>query len=61
VKQERFRVLRGLRMPGVVAELGFLTHAREGKRSLTSARLNALVDGLVAGLRRFDAVSPTFD
>ena len=31
VKQGRFRVLRGLYMPGIVVEMGFLSHPSEGR------------------------------
>ncbi len=54
VRQAQFRVLRGALTPAVVVELGFLTHAREGKQLLTSERLDALVAGLVAGLTAYD-------
>jgi N-acetylmuramoyl-L-alanine amidase len=55
VRQAQFRVLRGARMPAIVAELGFLTHASEGKEVFGAARRAAVVRGLVEGLERFDA------
>lgn len=55
VRQAQFRVLRGCRSPAIVAELGFLSHAREGKVVFTGERLEALTVGMVAGLRAYDA------
>ncbi|MCB9508096.1 MAG: N-acetylmuramoyl-L-alanine amidase [Myxococcales bacterium] len=60
VREDRFRVLRGARMPAVVLELGFLTHAREGKRVFTGPRLDGLARGIVVGLRRFDRATETW-
>ena len=55
VRAAQFRVLRGQRSPAVVTELGFLSHAEEGKRVLQEAYHAALVEGLVQGLRTYDA------
>lgn len=55
VRTGQFRVLRGLRMPGVVVELGFLSHAREGARLLDAEYQTQLLEGLVAGLQALDA------
>lgn len=55
VRQAQFRVLRGCRSPAIVAELGFLSHAREGKEVFTSERLDELTTGMVDGLRAYDA------
>ena len=55
VRTGQFRVLRGARMPAVVVELGFLTHAEEGPRLLTADYQAQLVQGLMHGLAAYDA------
>lgn len=55
VRQAQFRVLRGITVPAVVVELGFLTHAEEGKRVFEAEAVEARVEGLIAGLRAWDA------
>lgn len=55
VRSAQFRVLRGQHAPAIVCELGFLSHAEEGKRVLQAAYHAQLVEGLVAGLRAYDA------
>ncbi|TVQ95745.1 MAG: N-acetylmuramoyl-L-alanine amidase [Deltaproteobacteria bacterium] len=54
VREGRFRVLRGARMPAVVVELGFLTNAREGERLADETYQQRLVHALVGGLTEFD-------
>lgn len=46
VRQGQFRVLRGVRMPAVVIEMGFLSHAREGVRVTEAAYHESLADAL---------------
>jgi N-acetylmuramoyl-L-alanine amidase len=55
VRQQQFRVLRGARMPAVVTELGFLSHAEEGKRVFEPGHQARLVAGLTHGVLAWDA------
>ena len=55
VRQAQFRVLRGVTVPAVVLELGFLSHAEEGKRVFEAEAVASRVAGVVAGLRAWDA------
>ena len=55
VKQGRFRVLRGLYMPGIVVEMGFLSHADEGRLIPLPAWQACTVEALIDGLLRIDA------
>ena len=55
VRTGQFRVLRGARMPAVVVELGFLSHAEEGARLLTADYQAQLVQGLMDGIAAYDA------
>jgi N-acetylmuramoyl-L-alanine amidase len=54
VKQGRFRVLRGLSMPGIVVESGFLSHEVEGRKLVTSDWQACVIQGIVAGLVTWD-------
>ena len=54
VKQAQFRVLRGLRMPAVVVEMGFLTHHEEGQRILDPEYQATLVIALADALIMYD-------
>ena len=53
VRQGRFRVLRGVRAPAVVVELGFLTHASEGMLVIDPKYQTALVRGLLDSIVSF--------
>ena len=55
VRQAQFRVLRGVTVPAVVLELGFLSHAEEGKQVFESSSVSSRVRGMVAGLRAWDS------
>ncbi len=55
VRSAQFRVLRGTTVPAVVCELGFLSHASEGKRIFEDSAISVRVAGMVAGLRAWDA------
>ena len=55
VKQGRYRVLRGLYMPGIVVELGFLSHPSEGRLIPLPAWQACTVEALIDGILRFDA------
>lgn len=55
VKQGRYRVLRGLYMPGIVVEMGFLSHPDEGRLIPLPAWQACTVEALIDGLLRIDA------
>lgn len=55
VKQGRYRVLRGLYMPGIVVEMGFLSHPSEGRLIPLPAWQACTVEALIDGLLRIDA------
>lgn len=57
VRQGQFRVLRGVRAPAVVVELGFLSHEDEGERVLSSSYHEELVAGLVGAVADWDTWS----
>ena len=48
LKRARFAVLRGLEMPGILVEAGFLTHPQEG-RNIGSAGYRDQLAGAIAG------------
>jgi len=54
VRQGQFRVLRGVRAPAVVVELGFLSHVHEGKVSILDERHDVLADALVDAILAWD-------
>ena len=49
-KRARFAVLRPLETPGVLVELGFMTHAPTAAKLQDSAHLRALADALADGI-----------
>ena len=53
VKAARFRVLRGVTMPAVLIETGFLTHEIEARRLKSVAYRQDLIAGIVRGVRQF--------
>jgi N-acetylmuramoyl-L-alanine amidase len=57
VRTGQFRVLRGARMPAVVVELGFLSHAEEGARLLTADYQALLLDGVLSAVDAWDVRS----
>ncbi len=57
VRQGQFRVLRGVRAPAVVVELGFLSHEHEGERLIGSDYQGELVTGLVEAVADWDTWS----
>ena len=61
IKPAGFQVLRGVRMPAVLVETGFLTHRTEGHRLRQPDYQRRLVDGIVSGVRQFlkEAVQET--
>lgn len=55
VKQGRYRVLRGIYMPGIIVEMGFLSHPDEGRLIPLPAWQACTVEALIDGLLRIDA------
>jgi len=55
VKQGRYRVLRGLYMPAIVVEMGFLSHPDEGRLIPLPEWQACTVEALIDGLLRIDA------
>ena len=56
LKRARWTVLRDLQCPGVLVELGFVTHPIEGSRIRTPAYRNQLVEALARGIRHYDGI-----
>ncbi len=52
LQQAPFDVLLGLHMPGLLVELGFLDHPREGARLVTSAYLERVTEAIARGILR---------
>ena len=59
-KPAGFRVLRGVKMPAVLVESGFLTHRGESERLRKPFYQRRLVSGIVSGVERFvkEALKP---
>ncbi len=53
VKQAPFYVLIGAQMPSIMVEISFITNRREEKRLASPAYQDAVVDGIVAGIRSY--------
>jgi N-acetylmuramoyl-L-alanine amidase len=53
VKQAPFYVLIGAQMPSIMVETSFITNKREEKRLASSAYQDAVVAGIVAGIRSY--------
>ncbi len=53
VKQAPFYVLIGAEMPAVLVEMGFITNPSERKRLLEKKYLEALADGITAGMASY--------
>ena len=53
VKQAPFYVLIGAEMPAILVETGFITNPTERKRLQSRAYLEALADGIVAGMESY--------
>ncbi len=54
VRQAPFAVLKEAEMPAVVLEVGYLSHAEEGRRLADPKYQERLADGIVAALIRLD-------
>ena len=59
VRQANFGVLRGVRIPAVVVELGFLSHPSEGRWLTTKAARSRVSGAFSRALVRLDAIFET--
>ena len=55
VKQAPFYVLIGANMPSILVELGFLSNKTEERRLQNDAYMDRLLDGIVDGIRNYNA------
>jgi len=53
VKSARFQVLKGVRMPGVLIEIGFLSNSNEEKLLKNSAYRQKIAEGILEGVRNY--------
>ncbi len=53
VKSARFQVLKGIRMPGVLIEVGFVSNLNEERLLRTGAYRQKLAEGILEGLRGY--------
>lgn len=53
VKNARFQVLKGIRMPGVLVEVGFVSNLNEERLLRTGAYRQKLAQGIVEALRNY--------
>jgi N-acetylmuramoyl-L-alanine amidase len=53
VKGARFQVLKGIRTPGVLIEVGFVSNLNEERLLMTSAYRQKLAAGILEGLRKY--------
>jgi len=53
VKNARFQVLKGIRMPGILVEVGFVSNLNEEKLLRTGAYRQKLAEGILEGLRDY--------
>jgi N-acetylmuramoyl-L-alanine amidase len=53
VKEAPFYVLIGAQMPSIMVETSFITNKREEKRLASSAYQDAIVEGIVDGIRAY--------
>jgi N-acetylmuramoyl-L-alanine amidase len=66
VKHARFHVLRGVRIPGVLVECGFLSNSAEGQRIATAQFRQDVAAAIAQGVQNYDAAvnvragGPTF-
>jgi N-acetylmuramoyl-L-alanine amidase len=57
VKQAPFYVLMGAKMPAILIEMGFITNASDCLLLHNNAHLEAIVEGIMGGIRTFAASS----
>lgn len=53
VKSARYQVLKGIRMPGILVEVGFVSNGNEEKLLRTGAYRQKLAEGILEGLRDY--------
>jgi len=53
IKGARFQVLKGVRTPGILIEVGFVSNQNEERLLRTSAYRQKLSEGILEGLRRY--------
>jgi len=53
VKGARFQVLKGIRMPGVLIEIGFVSNLNEERLLKTSAYREKIAEGILEGIRNY--------
>ena len=53
IKSARFQVLKGVRMPGVLVEIGFLSNLNEERLLKTSAYRQKIAEGILESLREY--------
>ena len=53
VKSARFQVLRGIRMPGILIEVGFVSNLNEERLLKTSAYRQKIAEGILEGIRDY--------
>lgn len=53
IKSARFQVLKGIRMPGILVEVGFVSNLNEERLLKTGAYRQKLAEGLLDGLRDY--------
>lgn len=53
VKNARFQVLKGIRMPGILIEVGFVSNANEERLLRTGSYRQKLAQGILEGLRNY--------
>jgi N-acetylmuramoyl-L-alanine amidase len=53
VKSARFQVLKGIRMPGVLVETGFVSNYSEEKLLRTNAYRQKIAEGILEGIREY--------
>jgi hypothetical protein len=55
VKHARFHVLRGVKIPGVLVECGFLSNTNEGQRIATAQFRQDVATAIAQGVQNYDA------
>jgi N-acetylmuramoyl-L-alanine amidase len=55
VKHARFHVLRGVKIPGVLVECGFLSNTAEGQRIATAQFRQEVATAIAQGVQNYDA------
>ncbi len=53
VKSARFHVLRGVRTPGVLVEVGFVSNLNEERLLKSGAYRQKLAEGILEGIREY--------